>query len=276
YFEVYPGDEIDLAEGKKAAGVRAWLLHLLETKIQIRKLIAQLTRSLLIFRRCVLKTSVTIIDVPVISQSRTRARLRQIWPSARVVDAMSFYVWPETATSIADCALIFEDVMMPWTEYASFVEQGVADPIDFNDLTTPEWPYHLIQRMAYSGLTDPSGSQTAYVSAQEKPRLYDAAGNPVKKVLPNAAQTFVALTEAWMPTTEGWKQAWIVWNVSPNPRCVRLQPSEYPEPVYLWANMRSLPNETYTTGAGNDLEPMQVLFNDQVNQSEEARSVAGL
>lgn len=276
YFEVYPGDEIDLQKGKEAAGVLGWMRFLLDKKIQIRKIIAQLVRSLLIFRRAILKTNITLIDAPVISMNQKRARLRQVWPSARVVDAMSFYVWPETATSISECQLIFEDVMMPWNEYESFMAQGVVDPIDRDDLTTPEWPYHLIQRMAYSGLTDPSGSQTTYALAQEKSTLYDSAGRPIKNVAPKAAQTFVAITEVWTPTAQGWYQAWIAWNVSPNPRCVRLQPSEYPEPVYLWANMRSLPNETYTTGAGNDLEPLNILLNDQVNQGEEARSVSAL
>ena len=106
FFECYPGDETSIPAGREAAANGAFMHWLLTRKIGIRKVANQLTRSLLMYRRAVLKTSVEVTDGTV-SMGRIKGRLKEVWPTARVVDPFSFYVWPETSPNLKDATLVF-------------------------------------------------------------------------------------------------------------------------------------------------------------------------
>lgn len=271
YFEVYPGDEISLKAGAQAESVRAYMTYVTSQRMKMRRTITQLVRCLYLYKRAILKNTVSVIDVPKVQYGGFSGGLKQIWPACRAVDPFSFYVWPETATDPEDAELFCEDVMMPWSVYKANVARGVCDAIDKDDLTAPEWPYHLTERLAYAGITDPTRGSDG--SGSTSP-LVDARGNPMASEKKRPDEGFVAVTEIWFKMESRWQQGWLAWNVRNGPRMTRLNRSQYPDPPYRMGIARPIPNQHYTSGLGNDIEAMQVWFNDVVNQSEESRAVA--
>jgi hypothetical protein len=222
-------------------------------------------RCLLLYRRAVIKTDVRVTDARV-SQGRIQGRLKEVWADTCVVDPFSFYVWPETSPNLSDASLIFEDVMMPYSDYVRYAKQGICDPIDREDLTKPDFPYHWNQRLSVTGFADPQ-----MVSADSGG---PGSNQETKKRL--TLETDVSLSECWFYSGDRLMTAWIVWNVANRPLCVRFKQASYHEPPYRMAVARPLPGETYSSTLANDIEPLQILLNDQFNQMEEARSVAGL
>jgi hypothetical protein len=271
FFECYPGDEMSIAAGREAAANGAYMHWLLTRKVGIRKVANQLARCLLMYRRAILKTSVEVTDATV-SMGRIKGRLKEVWPTARVVDPFSFYVWPETSPNLKDASLVFEDVLMPYAEYRQHVKDGQCDDILQSELTRPDFPYHWNQRLAVTGFAEPqmiAGDNTApYGDGKQL-----AAGG---KALP--LETDVSLSECWFGSGDKLMTCWLVWNVNNGPRAVRFKQASYPsiESVYKMAVARPIPGETYSSTLANDIEPLQILLNDQFNQMEEARSVAGL
>ncbi len=266
FFECYPGDE-DSQANDQAAGANSAFMHwLLTRKVGIRKMASQLTRCLLTYRRAIVKTDVEVTDVK-IDQGRIKGRLKEVWANARVVDPFSFYVWPETSPYLEDKGLIFEDVLMPYQDYLEAVGKGMCDPVAQEDLTRPEFPYHWNQRLAVTGFAEPT--QVAGESGAAYGEGKQTGGKPV-------LETQVSVSECWFWSKGKLMTAWLVWNVAAGPLCTRFKQAEYPEPPYRWAIARPIPGETYTSTLANDVEPLQILLNDQFNQMEEARSVSGL
>lgn len=266
FFECYPGDEGPGADDQAAGANSAFMHWLLTRKVGIRKMASQLTRCLLTYRRAIVKTDVEVTDVRV-DQGRVRGQIKEVWANARVVDPFSFYVWPETSPYLEDKGLIFEDVLMPYQDYLEAVEKKMCDPIAQEDLTRPEFPYHWNQRLAVTGFAEPT--QVAGESGAAYGEGRQSGGKPV-------LESQVSVSECWFWSKGKLMTAWLVWNVAAGPRCVRFKQAEYPEPPYRWAIMRPLPGETYTSCLANDVEPLQILLNDQFNQMEESRSVSGL
>lgn len=265
WFEVAPGDEYDVAAGRQTDAVRAYLTLLLTTRIKTRKLITQWLRSLLLYHRAISKTTVQVIDAPVQMVGRVE-HVRQIWPTVRAVDPFAFYVWPETVSDADDAVMFFEDIMMPWDEYQRATERGIAKPISRADLVAPVWPHYHAQRLQWSQLVDPTSTRQPAQADEGEP----------KTKLPQPEQLFVSLTEVWFRSEGRWMMAWLVWNASDPPLLVRVQASPYPQPPYRLALARPLPGEHYTSGTMDDIEQLQLLFNDQVNQGEESRAISAL
>ena len=266
FFEVYPGNEMDAMAGKAAEAVRVYMGHLLTDRIKIRRLCTQLVRSLLLYNRAVTKTSVQVVDKVPFQWAKWSGSISEVWPTARVVDPFSFYVWPEVVSELEDAQLVFEDVMIPYSQYAEWSTQGLCDPINREDLGTPEWPYHWRTRLGILGFTDPNSipNQGALIEEEISPKV----------TTPKAAEQFVALTEAWSIQGSRLIMVWIVWNAAGGNKIVRVIDRGYPALPYLMALARPIPGEHYTNSMMDDLEPLQILFNDQVNQSEEARAIA--
>ncbi len=251
-FEVFPGDELDIQAGRSAESVRVYMTYLLTKRIQMRKLATMWLRSLMLYHRAIARNTVEVVEL-----LTPHGRWAQVWPTSRAVDPFSFYVWPETAVDFSQALLVFEDMMLPWQEYDRQAQEGVAQRIQPDELTTPEWPLHITERLSDQSMTDPS-------TTRDGGRTRD--GVPVGR--------FVSMTELYLRAQSVWFKGWLVWNVQDGPRLTRFHPAKYPEPPYRMALARPLPNEHYTSGMMDDLEPLQVLFNDQVNQSEEARVIA--
>lgn len=260
FYQIYPGDETDAEQDKEMVGIHRFMDWLLTDHIKIRKVAKQLVRTFCLYSRCISKNTVRVYDMPKMSQGRTTGTVQQVWPTTRAVDPFSFYVWPETSTSLEDSIMCFEDIIMPYQEYEEQVALGLADPIDQADLSPPVWPWHLSQRLDRVGLVTPN--------PMDRSLSGDHGQGP-------ARQAFVQFAEIYFRGAKNrWIMGWLVRNVTGGPKFTRLHFSRYPRPPYRMAMARELPNQHYTPGLGQDIEALQVLLNDQFNQGEEARAVA--
>lgn len=258
FYQIFPGDETDAQADVAMKSVHRYMDWLLLDFIKIRKVARQLVRTFYLYSRCISKTTVRVIDTPRIAMGKIIGSIQQVWPSTRAVDPFTFYVWPETSTSIEDATLVFEDIIMPYQEYEEAVQLGLANAIDQDELRTPMYPFHVAQRLDRIGMTTPEAVRGADGNAK---------GSTGK-------QHFVQLSEMYFKGAGNrWIMGWLVWNVA-KVRFTRLQLSRYPKPPYRMAVARELPSQHYTPGLGQDIEALQVLLNDQFNQGEEARAVA--
>lgn len=235
-YEVRPiGDVSD----EKLANVDVFMTFLLNKKIKKKTNINQLVRSLILYNRCHLKTSVMV-------------RNRQVWPTQRVVDPFCFYLYPETAVTIDEADFVFEDFLISYERYKTYVGMGIVEDIAVSDLTAPIWPDHLSQRLSHQGLSE---------------------GNP--RTLPTTEgkeqhQTpMVSLTEVWLTREDRLHQCYIVHNKK-RPGIVSFFPSQYDEPLYRSVVQRSLPNEAFTNSMMDDIVELEGLTNDQLNKFQDA------
>src|SRR5262245_20732483 len=260
FFECYPGDEASPQRGAQADSVRAYMSYLLRRRLRIRRLVGECCRSITVFGRGIVKAGIQVTRQTV-QYAGVTGPLEEVWPTARTVDPFSFYVWPENCSNIEDDVVLFEDSMVPLSHYNTMSQAHLCDPIDPDEVGNPEWPHHVIMRMQYQGFPTPSAMTGAAISS---------AGTPVPVQAPSK---FVALSEAWFYTEQGQLvQVWLVWNVPKAPLCVRVNVAEFPEMPYFLAQSSPMAGEQYTLGLMADLEPLQMLYNDQVNQGEEARA----
>ena len=258
FFQIFPGDEMDAAQDKAMVAIHRYMDWLLTDHIKIRKVAKQLIRTFDLYSRCIAKSTVKVYDMPQMRQGKIVGTVQQVWPTTRAVDPFSFYVWPETASSLDEAILVFEDVVMPYQEYVEAVNLGLADPINPDDLNPPIWPWHLAQRFDRVGMITPSPMD----------RSLTGSGTGQMK------QPFVQLAEIYFRGAGNrWIMGWLVRNMNPV-TFTRLHFSRYPRPPYRMAVARELPGQHYTPGTGQDIEALQVLLNDQFNQGEEARAVA--
>lgn len=243
FFEVYPGDEhtTDTVADKEANSIRSWLRYVLVKRIKAYVFARTCFRMWCIYGRVITKTGIEVVNIP----EQDGRVTTQVWPTARVVDPFYFYAYPETVSDPQRLQVMVEDFMLPWDSYKSLMKAGVVEPLAREDLTAPEWPDHQVRRLQAQSLTDPSSAQTTEKSE-------DIA-------------SFVALSEVWLKREGRWQRVWIAWNVKGGEKAVRHNPRPFPVPPFRLAIARDLPSEHYTTGMMDDLEPLQVLLNDQVN-----------
>ncbi|MGH2359776.1 MAG: hypothetical protein ACRDGM_04435, partial [bacterium] len=244
FFEVYPWDDADVEQDRQAESIKAYCLYVLTRHMRLRSWIDEMIRSFLLYGRAIVKNTIKLVDIPIpMGRGDRTVLLTQVWPHSRVVDPFQWYTWPESATTLEEMQLMFEDVMMPYQEYRQFSERPGSriDRIAPENLTKPEWPIKHQIRLQASGLVaDPS---------------LTATGGQRGTV---AGAQFVALTEAWFRDAGQWRRAWIVWNVVGGPKVVWYQKAPYPEPPYRFAFDRQLPGEAYGTSLMSDLEPLNV------------------
>lgn len=256
FFQIYPGNETDVKADEQMIPTHRYMDWLVNDWIKIRKIVKQCVRTFYLFSRCITKNTVRVYDIPPLTEGRIRGPIQQVWPQSRCVDPFSFYVWPETTSNLEDASLVFEDVIMPYTEYEEAVKLGLADAIPREDLRPPVWPYHVNQRLARQGITEPRPIGTA----EEREKQF--------------SQHFVQFSECYYRGAGNrWVMGWLVWNIA-TPKFTRLQLARYHRPPYRMAVARELPTRHYTPGMGQDIEALQVLLNDQFNQGEETRAVS--
>lgn len=244
FFEVRAVDDFDAEASQRAASVHAYLDYYMRKRVKVHRYASELVRHLLLYGLACSKTTVEVYH---------ERNSVEIWPRTRTVDPFMYYIYPETALDTEDRLLVFEDHMMPYSRYQALAKAGRVEPIAQSTLKRPEWPDHIQQRLAKTGLSDPSNVPS----------------------LPK--QNYVALTEAWFQAGGGWWQAWIVWNIEDGPKMVLgPKPSRYGSYPYRDAVARSLAGEYCTNSMGHDVEPLQVWFNDAINQMESARVTSSL
>lgn len=260
FFEVYPADEYDTQNpnaGKEADSVRSYMSYLLRKRIKVYGTVRQLFRSWALYGRAIAKTGVEVINAQVKRRDGTVEPVNQTWPTMRVVDPFYFYAYPETVTDPARLQVMVEDIMLPWDTYAQMMRAGIVKTVDQANLSDPEWPDHQVRRLQGQNLSDPS---TVNTGGEQEGR--------------NALVGFVAISEVWLRKEGAWQRVWVAWNVRglDEGQIVRYNPKPYPLPPYRMATSRDLPSEHYGTGMMDDLEPMQVLLNDQVNMTLEGQA----
>src|SRR5262245_37588048 len=141
WFEVMPmGPEVDQG---KLSNIDNFMWYVLRKRIRSRAVISQLVRSMLLYGMCTIKTSVQVDK-------------GQVWPYQRAVDPFAFYLFPETSPTTGEAEVIFEDFLFSYERYRTFMDLGIVEEVKRSDLAKPDWPYHLVERMAYQGITDPT------------------------------------------------------------------------------------------------------------------------
>jgi hypothetical protein len=258
-FEVYPGDEFDMANSMAADSVSSFMSYLLDYRIQIKSLTEQLCRSAVLYGRAVSKAGVELVHWQ--EDPEGKVKHVDIWPTLRAVDVFSFYHFPETTNDLDNCQLVFEDCMLPWSCYLDAVEasNGLIDRIPRRDLDKPLWPHHHMQRLSYTSMASPSDIPQEH-----------------KNIQSSQVGDFVELTEGFMKSGQTWMHFWVAWNVKRGPQIVRLHKIVGDRQPFRLAVMREVPGESYTSCQMDDTEPLQVLFNDQINRMEEAASIAAV
>ena len=241
WFEATPLSDIS---AEKISNVDTYMWYTLRKKIRSRSNINLLIRCMVLYGRCFIKTGVAV-------------RNGQVWPTQRVIDPFAFYTYPETAATLDDADVVFEDFLFSYEKYNTFVRLGIVEPISRSDLTKPDWPYHLVERLAYQGITDP----TADVQMQME-KIGDS--------LQNIGAGFVSLTEKWITRNDKLYQVYTAWNVKGGPRVVGFIESEYDEPMIRGTIHRPLPGETYTNSMADDITTLDSLQNDNINMFQDA------
>lgn len=237
WFEVQPVGDVP---SDKLSNVDQFMWYVLRKKIRSRSNINLLVRSMFMYGLCHLKTSIMV-------------RNGQVWPYQRVVDPFAFYIYPETVASMDDAELRFEDSLFSYERYRTLAQKGLVEDINPSDLTKPDWPYHLTERLAYQGITDPTVG-------------VDAARRKVDDQLTQISSAFVSWTELWLPRNDKLYQVYIVWNLKGKARIVGFVQSEYDEPLYRSVLHRPLPGETYTNSMMEDISELNDMQNDLAAQ----------
>ena len=242
WFEMQPMSD-DVSD-EKLSNVDSYMHYILRKKIKTRSNISQLVRSMFICGVCHQKTSIMV-------------RNGLVWPSQRAVDPFAFYTFPETASTSDEAEVIFEDYLFSYERYLTFVAKGIVDAVPRSSLVKPDWPYHLTERMAYQGITDPTAN-------------VDIAINRVGDQLEKTTAGFVSITEMWLSREDRLYQVYILWNHYQGARCVGFIESQYDEPLYRSVIHRALPGELYTNSMMSDIDELDGMQNDSLNKFMDA------
>lgn len=225
--------------------VDSFMNYILRKRIKTRSNIAMLARTAFMYGLCAQLTSVKVSN-------------GQVWPSQRVVDPFAFYFFPETITDFSEAELLFEDFLMSYEEYKAQYNKGFfALDIKASDLDKPDWPYHLVERLAYQGITDPTANVESIVEQ-------------TKQDLQKTASHFVAMSLLWLRREGQLYQVYIVWNLKSGRDIASFSKSAYQQPLYRGVIHRALPGESYTTAMMDDVAELNILQNDQLNKFQES------
>lgn len=238
WFEVSPMGDVPQ---ERLSNVDSFMWYVIRKKIRSRSNINQLARCMLMYGRPILKTSVAVTN-------------GQVWPTQRAVDPFAFYTFPETAPTIEECEVVFEDYLMSYERYITFVQMGILDEYPRDSFTAPKWPYHLTERLAYQGITDPGNNLDL-----------SSAVNRISGELERSGSGFVSATEMWKWREDRLYQIYILWNMKGGPKICGFFQSAYEQPLYRSTIHRQLPGETYTNCTAEDIDPLDVLQNDMFN-----------
>jgi hypothetical protein len=251
FFEVFPVTEARPDLEGNAEAIRGLMAHVWTRRIKAYGFARRLVRCLGLYGRAIAKSTLKI--------ERADHGV-EIWPHARVIDPFHFYTFPENVTDLEEATCCFEDNMMAWETYQENVGMGFAEPIAQEDLTKPTWPEYAVRRLQAAALTAPT----------DVPNV-----RPDGRLGTQPMERFLAISEVyWKERPGAWRLIWVCWNLKNGPRVVRVSPKTRRRPPYRMAMSRDLPGEAYGTCMMDDLEPSQVLFNDQINLTLEGHALS--
>lgn len=236
WYEVLPLDN----DYRKAGNVDKYMQVTLTKRIRTRSNIGQLMRCAFLYGRATQRTSIKVVNGKAI-------------PSQRVVDPFSFYIYPETCSTTEQAELQFEDYMLSYEKYYTLMQKGLVDKVREDEVGIPTWPYHLAERLAYQGITEPGVNFESVI---------DRTVESLKK----AGGTYVDLTELWIVHEDKLYQTYHMRNHKDGVKCVGFVQSVYDEPTYRTCIHRALPGETYTTEMAGDIAALDNMQNDLCRQ----------
>jgi len=242
WHELFPMRE-DISQ-ERLSNTDNFMSYVTKKKIKTRSNISQLSRCMLMYGMAVQKTSVQFQGT-------------NVWPYQRACDPFSFYMFPETCPIAEEAEVLFEDFLFSYERYKTFVAKGLVDDYSRADFSTPDWPYHLTERLAYQGITHPTNMADISI---EKDR--------VSRELQQTTTGFVSMTEMWIRRESVLYQVYIAWNFAtpPTARLVGFFRSAYDAPLYRMAIARPLPGETYTNEQYSDIRELDNIQRDLFNQ----------
>ncbi len=207
----------------------------------------------------------------------------EVWPWQETIDPFNFYIFPDTAINVEKALILFEDCIIPYQVYMSYVdtdtpENSLYENIKAEDLQAPEWPYHLVERLAYRGLTNPSDfvqgtGNTKTITEEQRIRAIKDTSDS----LTQQSKAFVSLSKVYFRMASKWYFTVICTNIRGggdnkyNCKVVRLDDTEN-KPLYHWCNNRPLPGELYTNSEMDDIRVLQNLTNNAMSQVESNRT----
>lgn len=247
FFEVFPANEVDDESAKRASSVYVFERYLLTKRIRIYSIVKQLFRTYALYGRAILKNSVKVV--------RENGR-DNVWPTTRAVDPFQFHVWPETISDLDEADMVVEDSIISLDRYNTFVGPNKAEPLDATKLVEVTWPSHVARRLQLSGVAEPS---------------HDTASGDTQTDTKKGSD-FVQLSEIWINTGSAWRFVWLVWNLD-KPTVTRISAPAFARSGYRMSTDREIPGEQLTSSRGDDLEPLQVLLNDQNNLLMEGQAM---
>jgi hypothetical protein len=262
---------------QNAEAVHNALQYIYEKKLSTRRNVESLLRCLRLYNLAVLNTSVQITG-----------KAREVWPYQEAVDPFNFYVFPETTQDYNKAFVVFEDVVVPYQVYYSFVDRdneqkSLYSYIKPSELSVPLWPYHLIERLAYKGLTNPA-DWTAGMAGNIVRRTEEDFQDDMEEkkrqageLLNAQAKAFTALSKVYFRLGSQWFYTVICTNYTggddekyEDSLIVRLDEAET-LPLYRWTSTRSLPGELYTNSRMDDIRGLQNLTNNAISDVEANR-----
>ena len=259
----------DNVSHERTEAVQDVMRYITQKKIPVKRNISSLFRCVELYNFAIQHTSVVIQG-------------EEVWPYQRAVDPFNFYIFPDSAANLDEALLLFEDSIIPYQVYKSYVnsenpELSLYVSLNAKDLTKPEWPYHLVERLAYKGLVEPSafvqGSTTYELRESDiQQRISETSAS-----LSQQAKAFVSLSKVYFRVGSAWYYAVICCNLKSakdtehNAKIVRLDDTEL-TPMYRWTTTRPLPGELYTNSSMDDKRVLQNLTNNAISQVEAHRA----
>ncbi len=255
FFEVFPLDTLDEETGKAAESVNQYMLYLMRKRIKIYTLVKELVRTYSLYGRAITKQHVKVEN-------------DKVWPHSRSVDPFMFTVWPETVATLEQAMLVVEDAIMPYEQYNSMAQTAKAEIVGRDALASVSWPHYIVRRLQQSGIASPPSEAvgSSAVSGTVSTQSLDTAS-------PGQGYDWVYMSEVWVNEGDYWRYCWVIWNLNAGPKVVKISDKKFARPNYRWTVARKAPGEQYTTSQADDLEPLQILFNDQVNMFMEAQAI---
>lgn len=176
-------------------------------------------------------------------------------PVADVVPVFNLYVWPENINDLSQASMVFEDVTH---DRASLIRLGKERGYVDSELKA-------IGQKAVISNREVAESQMLAAQGMVPPSDDEAAKKPM-----------VDTTEVWLdfdPLAVSFEEESnpvpFLITVSADGKVLRAIENPYADkrPPYLWARIGKVPGRFYGTGDIEGIQQMQVLLNDQTNQS---------